>query len=105
MKQIELNGKKHPFKATLTALRKFEEKFDTSFALVAAGLRVDQLLSYIYFGIEAGYKIEGKKFDIDYEELSDSLDIDDLRHLSQTIFSDLGKEEQSGPNPEKVPVG
>jgi hypothetical protein len=105
MRHIKINGVEYPFKLALTPLRKYEAKFNKSFSEVGDSMKVDEMLSIVYFGVECGCRIEGRELKLDYETLSDTLEMKDLTELVKIAFEDLIPEGggEGDPKPKESP--
>ena len=69
--------------------RKFDNKFKadgvSSLSLDISKMRMEHILFLFFYGVEAGFKAEGKKCDINVEWLEDNLEMDDMAIVSQAI--------------------
>ena len=70
MKKVEINGNDYFFKVTISAAKKFKNKFKCDVTVMSVS-DVEHVQYLIYYGLEAGCKIEGVKFDLTVESFDD----------------------------------
>ena len=99
MKTVKLNGKEYPYKFTISACKKFKEKFGAD--ITQAGTDPEALALVIFYGIEAGCKIEKKEFDLDIEYFYD-LEMDEVLKISVEV---LGGDSDPKEKPEALKEG
>lgn len=61
--EMKINGKLYPYKFTMAAGRKFKKEFGVNHTQADFN-DPDHLIAFIYLGLEAGAKIDGKELDI-----------------------------------------
>jgi len=76
MKSTTINNKEYYYKLTLSACKKFKEKFGVN-VINADKQDVEQLQYLLFYGLEGGAKVNGEKFDLDIGVL-DNYDIPQL---------------------------
>lgn len=95
MESIKIGGRELPFKRAISMYRKFDNKFKsdgiTSLNMDVAKLRIEHILYLFYYGVEAGFKADGKKCDITFEWLEDNLEMDDMAAISVAIGGEQGQ--------------
>lgn len=102
MNYIEINKKSYPFKMTLNALIKYEDKFDKSISDIGGTMSISEIVSLTFFGLEAGAKIEKQELDISLEDLGDGLvDMNELSNFVTVAFNDIAGEGGGEPKKEK----
>jgi len=86
MKKVEINGKDYYFKVTISAAKKFKNKFKCDVTVMSVS-DVEQVQYLIYYGLEAGCKIEGVKFDLTVESFDDY----SLVELTELFIKSMGE--------------
>lgn len=98
---FDIAGRKLPFRRSLGAFKKFDERFKKDGMTVLklqsriSELEVSHIISLFYYLIEAGYKSESKPCEITIEWVEDNISLDDLPKLIEAI-APQSEEEQSG---------
>ena len=80
MKTTTINEKEYFYKMTISACKKFKEKFKVNVA-EADPADVEQLQYILFLGLEAGTKIEKGEFDLK----ADFFDNYDLKELNKVV--------------------
>jgi len=76
MKSTIINEKEYPYKLTISACKKFKEKFKINVSK-ADSSDVEQLQYLLYLGLEGGAAVNEIEFDLDIKVL-DNYDITEL---------------------------
>jgi hypothetical protein len=76
---VEIDGKQHPIRFGMNALRKYGRRTGTTLAdleKIGADMDLEHALQLVYAGIEDGYRKAKQKCEIDIESLADLIDND-----------------------------
>ena len=104
---FEISGKQLPFRRSLGAFKKFDERFKKEGMTVLKlqtrmnDLEVNHIISLFYYLIEAGYKSEGKPFGITIDWIEDNVALDDLPMLIEAISPKSEEDETNQPEEQK----
>jgi|TARA_R100000388_G_scaffold39921_2_gene30822 hypothetical protein len=97
---ITINGKEHPIRFGMNALRIFCKETDRSLndlGTLGKNMTLDDSCQLIKAGLSDGYRKAGKEFNISVEDISDFLDDDmDLLTRAMNIFSEQFNTEDKG---------
>ena len=76
MKITTINNKEYSYKLTISACKKFKERFGINVTAVDSS-DVEQLQYLLFYGLEGGARVNEEKFDLKIEVL-DNYDITEL---------------------------
>lgn len=96
---IELNGREFPFKLTLGAMSKFDNKFKSENISIlnlsdVSKLRIEHMTHLMFYGIEGGYKFEGEKCPIKIDWVQDNVGLDGVEIITKALGGDGDVEEK-----------
>lgn len=100
-KTILLNGESFPFRLTLGAMNKFDNKFKaegiTSLNMHAgAGQRIEHMAYLMFVGIEAGLRYEGEDVKrISLNWIYDNVEINDLKEFTEVLADESDEEKKT----------
>jgi hypothetical protein len=94
MAEITIEGQSYPLRASIGAYRAFEESSGVRVAEVDTNdmIRVVELLWHF---AKAGCKHEGVKFEVSLEDWFDSITVDQLPYLAETIVELMAKKKKA----------
>ena len=97
MEYIEINGEQVPFRRSLNAMTKFDDKFKTegvtTFTPTKFGPR--HFVYLWYYFIEAGFKFEGETMPYNEEEIGDLITTEDIEKMAKMLEENAEEEKKS----------
>ena len=75
---------------------KYEDEFDKSFSDQAGGMKVKEMVSLLFYGLEAGARLSKNELELSKEDLADKLDMAEMNEAMMAALKDMGVED---PNP------
>lgn len=94
---LTLGGKELPFRRTLGACRRFDEKFKGEISVLEMGqkdMQINHLIYLMYLFIEAGCRAVNEPCEIDVEWLEDNVTMTDLNSLTKALTGAPDREDE-----------
>lgn len=101
MNHIQIDGVKYPFKITINALIKYESEFNKSISEVNDTMLINEVVALVYYGLEAGAKLEKKELEISRDFIGDVVPMQELTQIVAIAFQDIAGKEVAGDKEEK----
>ena len=101
IKQLTIKGVTLPYKLTLGAQRRFDERFKSEgisvlkWARLIDKIEIRHLIALHYEGLKSGCSLEGVEFTMTEDEFADHVTLDDLTDLSDEMKGEFDIEKKT----------